>query len=429
MAGLPLMTPERMTTSPTAVVCAAVEQLQARFFEPLSAAELFRDAWQGAAVALARAGVSQVPLPPTYPAHPAAACALHADTFPALEHLATGRLPPDALTRAALGELAARRRDGHTCLLTPRMLERWQWATDPSGDLGLVLSEGAHLTLADLRPGGAAQRAGLRRGERLLAINGQPCAGLRRVEAQALLDYRVGATNEFDVQDDDGRRATLAVRGDASPRISARILPGPFGLLRADGFAGTDEDTAAFGAAFADFEAAGARGWIVDVRWCGGGVSIGLSRLLVARGRLFSRVRHNEARLPDGTIPIREDIDADGSALRFQRPLVVLIGPGSVSGAESLAGPLQALGRATLVGERTAGLCGTGPVCDIAPGWRMTITTRQTLFGPQQRAFNRIGAPPDVVVVPTRADEAAGRDPQLEAALTVLGGQDLPRWT
>ena len=42
------MASERVATSPTAVVC-AVEQLQARFFEPLSAAELLREAWAGAA--------------------------------------------------------------------------------------------------------------------------------------------------------------------------------------------------------------------------------------------------------------------------------------------------------------------------------------------------------------------------------------------
>ena len=40
------MAPETVTTSPMAVVCAAVEQLQARFFELLSAAELFRAAWR-----------------------------------------------------------------------------------------------------------------------------------------------------------------------------------------------------------------------------------------------------------------------------------------------------------------------------------------------------------------------------------------------
>jgi C-terminal processing protease CtpA/Prc len=104
----------------------------------------------------------------------------------------------------------------------------------------------------------------------------------------------------------------------------------------------------------------------------------------------------------------------------FQRPLVVLIGPGSISGAESFAGPLQALGRATLIGERTAGLCGTGPRFELAPGWCLTVTTRETVFGPEERRYNREGVPPDVWVSPNPEDEDAGRDPQLEAALELL---------
>jgi C-terminal processing protease CtpA/Prc len=115
-----------------------------------------------------------------------------------------------------------------------------------------------------------------------------------------------------------------------------------------------------------------------------------------------------------------------GTALPFQRPLVVLIGPGSISGAESCAGPLRALGRATLVGERTAGACGALRPVELAPGWTIVLTGWHTVFGPQEWRLNRIGVPPDVAVSPSSADEAAGRDPQLEAALAVLRNPSPP---
>jgi carboxyl-terminal processing protease len=99
---------------------------------------------------------------------------------------------------------------------------------------------------------------------------------------------------------------------------------------------------------------------------------------------------------------------------------VVLIGPGSISGAESFAGPMQAYGRATLVGERTAGACGLVRTVHLARDWTICLATHHTDFGPDEWQRNRIGITPDVVVAPTPEDEAAGRDPQLEAALDIL---------
>jgi carboxyl-terminal processing protease len=199
------------------------------------------------------------------------------------------------------------------------------------------------------------------------------------------------------------------------------VLPGRFGLLRMDGFAATDVESKALRAAFNAFEEAGVRGWIVDMRWNGGGPSTQLSRLFVDTGRIFSRIRHNVVHLPGGTLlQQRQDIDFDGTSLTFQRPLVVLIGPGSISGAESFAGPMQAYLRATLVGERTAGACGLVGTVELAPGWLMSLATHHTDFGPEAWQLYRIGLTPDVLVAPTPEDEAAGRDPQLEAALDIL---------
>jgi hypothetical protein len=122
--------------SPAALVRAAVEALEGQFFEPLAVPDLLRDAWEGAAAALTRAGTAAVPPAPAYPADLPGAYALHAETFPALERSAAAGLGAEALAVAALEELLARRRDGHTFLHTPRMLERARAAGEsppPSG--------------------------------------------------------------------------------------------------------------------------------------------------------------------------------------------------------------------------------------------------------------------------------------------------------
>lgn len=409
------------TLTPTKLVRRAVAELHQRFYEPSDVADLLRDAWEGAAAALSRAGIAPIPPTPDYPTDPSAAYRLHDYAFPTLEAVAGDGLDSSELVVSALRELLARRRDGHTHLVTPAMAARRP--PEPTGrhDFGLVLTDTPPLAIADTLPGGPAQRAGLRRGQRLLAINGWPCTALRRPEAMALLDDRDGTPNALTVGDADGRTIAITLHGAMMPWFSSRLLLGPVGLLRIDGFAASDAEAAALREALLGFERAGARGWIVDLRWCGGGFAIRFTRLLVERGHLFARLRHDTARFSDGsTHPAREAIDADGTALPVQRPLVILIGPGSISGAESCAGPLQALGRATLVGERTAGLCGLVSMVRLAPGWAFVVAARETAFGPEDRRFNRIGVPPDVAVVPSAADEAAGHDPQLEAAVALL---------
>jgi C-terminal processing protease CtpA/Prc len=346
------------TSNPSDLVRAAVEALMTQFFEPLAVDELLSDAWAGATAALLRAGRSEVPSPPNFPSDPQAAYAVHYEAFPMLERLADGQLSLDELACAALNELLNRRRDVHTVLLVPRG-RFWPFEDDPnsptgwaSRGFGMTLTDTPPLTVIDVLAGGPAQRGGVRRGQAILAINGKPTAHLRRPQAMARLDWRPGAVNALTVCAPDTQSMDLQLQSELVPMPRTQLLPGPIGLLRMDGFASTDAETTALRAVFEDFERAGVRGWIIDMRWNGGGPSIQLSRLLIDKGQLFSRIRHNEVYLSDGTqLPMRQDIDLDGTALPFQRPLVILIGPGSTSGAESFAGPMQAYGRATLVGH------------------------------------------------------------------------------
>lgn len=181
---------------PSRLVRAAVEALVTQFFEPLAVEELLRDAWAGATAALLRAGRSEVLMPPDFPADPEAAFAVHDESFPILERLADGLLSRDELATAALDELLTRRRDVHTVLLVPRG-RFWPFEDDPtspagwaSRSFGMTLSDTPPLTVIDVLARGPAQRAGLRRGQAVLAINGEPTAHLRRPQAMARLDWR-----------------------------------------------------------------------------------------------------------------------------------------------------------------------------------------------------------------------------------------------
>jgi carboxyl-terminal processing protease len=100
--------------------------------------------------------------------------------------------------------------------------------------------------------------------------------------------------------------------------------------------------------------------------------------------------------------------------------MVVLINKGSASASEIVAGALQDLGRAKLVGETSYG---KGSVQNWLPLQNNEGAVRVTIakwLTPNGRTIHKIGLTPDVVVVLTEEDAKAKLDPQLDKAIELL---------
>jgi S1-C subfamily serine protease len=81
----------------------------------------------------------------------------------------------------------------------------------------MVLTDTPPVTVADVVPGGPAQRAGVRRGQVVLTVNGHSCARLRRSETMALLDMTEGVANEVAVQTPGASTTAIHLRAELSP--------------------------------------------------------------------------------------------------------------------------------------------------------------------------------------------------------------------
>ena len=116
----------------------------------------------------------------------------------------------------------------------------------------------------------------------------------------------------------------------------------------------------------------------------------------------------------------RNDWEVEEGGLSTDIPLVVLVNGGSASGAEVVAGAIQAQGRGQLVGTQTFG---KGVVIatriPLGNGGGLNIPVA-TWFTPAGKQIGQIGLTPDVEVLRTVEDIRAGRDPQMEAALGLL---------
>jgi tricorn protease len=165
--------------------------------------------------------------------------------------------------------------------------------------------------------------------------------------------------------------------------------------------------------------AAGKDGLIIDVRDNGGGSTADiLLSSLTAPPHAFT--------IPRGADPESIPTDAYPRDRRliygYSRPITVLINENSFSNAEIFAHAIKTIGRGVLVGTATyGGVISTGAASLIDGS---TIRTPfRGWYLPDGRDYENNGAQPDINVPMTPEADAAGRDPQLDAAVSELLGR------
>lgn len=102
--------------------------------------------------------------------------------------------------------------------------------------------------------------------------------------------------------------------------------------------------------------------------------------------------------------------------------MAILVDQGSASASEILAGALQQHDVARLVGTRTFGKGSVQQLLELGGGAEIKITVARWLT-PNGTNISDGGLTPDIKVERTAEDFAAGRDPQMEAALKWLKSQ------
>ena len=208
------------------------------------------------------------------------------------------------------------------------------------------------------------------------------------------------------------------------PKFEHKELAGGIAYVSIRTF-GTDKVVEQFNEVFEKIRAS--RGLIIDVRGNGGGSTINAYGIVsyLTDGPLEGSRWRTRKYMPAFRAWGQEEEWHEGEHDRVEPgdspylgPLVVLIGPETVSAAEDFLIPLHHSGRATLVGERTAGTTGQ-PLIVRLPVAKAWICTKRDSY-PDGREFVGVGVIPDVEVHATQQDIASGRDAVLERALEVI---------
>ena len=322
-----------------------------------------------------------------------------------------------ALMRGAISGMLASLGDEHTGYMNP---EEYRQANIPlegeyEGIGAWVDTDAEFLTIISPMPNSPAERAGLKSGDEIVGVDGQDVTGLdgslviRRVLGPAgshvvLTVRRQGEAEDFDV---DVLREKITV-----PSVESRMLDEGVAYVRLYSFSeGTDRDLRR---ALTDLLAQDPKGLILDLRGNGGGFlssAVDVTSEFVDSGIILTE------RYGDG----REDTySANGNGVATDIPMLVLVDAGSASASEIVAGALQDLGRAQLVGETTFG---KGSVQNwralSADGGAVRVTIARW-YTPNGRTIQDSGLTPDVAVELTQDDIDAKRDPQLDRAVALL---------
>jgi len=245
-------------------------------------------------------------------------------------------------------------RDPHTYLMPVAMFkEVVSRADNRSTSLGVFLGrQKGHYVARKVMEGSPAEKAGIKKGDTIMSINGMKISGLLQARVNELLKGEVGEKTKIHVKrGSDMTRYTLVRTEMIVPTVSTRVLEGikPVGVLTINKFA--KESCALTKEAIVNLNKVDVRGLLLDLRDNPGGQmeeASCIASLFVGSHKKIFELRYLD--------PTRKSEEYYGSEDKiFDKPVAVLVNASSASASEIVAGSLRDLNRAVLVGERTFG--------------------------------------------------------------------------
>ena len=286
--------------------------------------------------------------------------------------------------------------------------------------VGLELQQQPGPVLKIIAPleGGPGDRAGLKSGDIITAIDGKPITDadgstpLRGAAGSSVkvTVYREGKEQPFDV--------TLVRERIRLNSVRERMLEPGYGYVRVSSFqSGTAEDFAKALTTLKGQAGGKLKGLVIDLRSNPGGLltsAVQMADDLLDSGVIVS----TRGRLKGGDT----SFSATRGDLLSGAPVVVLVDAGSASASEVLAGALLDHRRARIVGSRTFGKGSVQTVLPLDNGDSVKLTTAR-YYTPSGRSIQASGIVPDTELTP---DPALIGGDEVPASLAEISEATLP---
>lgn len=304
--------------------------------------------------------------------------------------------------------------DPHSSFLSPELYQRLQQEQSNTYEgVGITIStRNDAITIVTVREDGPAARAGVMPGDIIIRIGDTMAEPLGVMEAVQRLKGRPGETLRLTVQRPSTRevrefemvRQVISTVTVKDPLLLDPALAGDFkiGYLRVLQF--TQPTPAELAAALDRLEDEGMQALVLDLRNNPGGL---ITSAVEVAGEFLP---------PSTTVVTTEGRDGRPVGPEFKTPerkrrqrgypLAVLVNHASASGSELVAGALQDLRRAVIVGTTTFGKGSVQTVIPLGDGAAVRLTTAK-YFTPSHRTIHENGIRPNIIATLTPEEERA----------------------
>ena len=333
-------------------------------------------------------------------------------------YLRPSEMTSDKMVYGAVSGLVDALGDPYTLFMTPKDTKDFDNAM--SGTLEgigaqLDVQNGVVTIVAPLK-GSPAEKSGLQARDAIVKVNDEDISGLRLDEVVGKIRGPKGTTVTITVvRPGASELVTVSVVRDAIhiPSVESKIVKQPKGsiaviALNQFGDDSIPEMTKAIEGLPKDI-----KGFVLDLRFNGGGYldgAVDLVSMFQKTGKVVSVERRDQ--------PSEEHV-VTGKTLLSDIPMAVLINGGSASASEITAGALKDSGRAKIIGTQSFGKGTVQEIIDLPGGSSLRVTTARWLT-PSGHDLGKKGITPDIVIDRTPDDVRAGKDPQIDAAVTWL---------
>ena len=283
------------------------------------------------------------------------------------------------------------------------------------GGLGIeVTMEGGLVKVVSPIDGNPAQKAGIKPGDYISAIDGQQVMGMTLDEAVNKMRGKLGTKVKLQIRRPNEKPFDVTLKRDEIKIQSVKdeIKGDDVIYIRISSF---NEDVdkmteKAINNAQRKLKNK-AKGLVLDLRNNPGGLldqAIGVSDLFLDKGEIVSTRSRNE----EDNVKYSAK---EGDVLKGL-PIVVLINDGSASASEIVAGALQDHKRAVILGEKSFGKGSVQTHIPLANYGAMRLTTAR-YYTPSGRSIQAKGIEPDVLVKPAKLEVIENEYERSEAEL------------